>query len=246
VGAEQRLVVVTGGLSGIGAACAEHFRRAGDQVVVADRADPANPVDVADAASVHEFFAALPAAPDVLVNAAGINDGGALLRLSFSAWSRVLDVNLHGTFLCLQAAARRMASNGGGVIVNISSINDHLAMRTHAPYCVSKAATSMLTRVAALELGEHGIRVVAVAPGIIDTPLSASIMSRPTVAEEMTRRTPLGSPMGSPDDVAEVVMFLASPAASWITGEVIAVDGGQQILGLPDIAQMLRRNGGAP
>ena len=238
-----RLVVVTGGASGIGEACAQEFRKAGDDVVVADRSSGDRPVDVSDPDSVSSLFASLPRAPDVLVNAAGINDGGPILQLSFDEWRRVIDVNLHGAFLCLQAAARMMVAEGAGVIINVSSVNDHLPMRTHSPYCASKAALSMLTRVAAIELGGNGVRVLAVAPGIIDTPLSSSIMSRPAVNAAMKSNTPLGRAMGKPADVARVVLFLASEDAAWMTGEVVAVDGGQQLLGIPDIARILARPG---
>jgi NAD(P)-dependent dehydrogenase (short-subunit alcohol dehydrogenase family) len=236
-----RLVVVTGGNSGIGAACVARFRSGGDEVVVADRFGDQRPVDVTDPAAVASFFDGLPRPPGVLINAAGINDGGPILGMDYEQWKRVMEVNLHGAFLCLQAAARSMAGVGHGVIINMSSINDHLPMRMHAPYCVSKAGLSMLTRVAAIELGGKGVRVLAVAPGIIDTPLSAGIMNRPDVNAEMIRRTPLGEAMGSPESVANVVWFLASDDAGWMTGEVVAVDGGQQLLGLPDIARIIAR-----
>lgn len=129
-----------------------------------------------------------------------------------------------------------MVAAGGGSIVNVTSINDQWPLRTAAGYCTSKAALSMLTRVAALELGRSGVRVNGVAPGVIDTPLVAPAMQIPEVAAEMRARTPLAPRIGRPEEIADVVVFLASHAARWITGEIITVDGGQRLLGEPDIA----------
>lgn len=231
-----RLVVVTGGRSGLGRACADAFRALGDTVVVLDVTDPDRPVDVSDPVAVEDAFGGLPAAPDVLVNAAGIGDGGLLLDMPFSTWRRVLGVNLDGAFLCLQAAARLMVAAGGGSIVNITSINDQWPLRTASGYCTSKAGLSMLTRVAALELGRANVRVNGVAPGVVDTPLVAPTMRIPAVEAEMRARTPLAPRIGRPEEVADVVVFLASHAARWITGEIITVDGGQRLLGEPDVA----------
>ena len=128
-----------------------------------------------------------------------------------------------------------------GVIVNITSVNDRVAMNTHGPYCTSKAGLSMLTKVAAIELGPHGIRVVAVAPGVVETPLVAPTLAIPAVAAAMTERTPLGSPMGSVDDVSALVAFLASDEARRVTGDTWAVDGGQLQLGFPDMAAVIAR-----
>ena len=231
-----RLVVVTGGRSGLGLACAEAFRRLGDDVVTIDVSDPDDPVDVSDPAAVEAAFAALPRTPDVLVNSAGVGDGGLILDMSFDTWRKTLGVNLDGAFLCLQAAARLMVAAGGGAIVNITSINDSWPLRTASAYCSAKAGLSMLTRVAALELGRTGVRVNAVAPGVVDTPLVGPTMDIPAVAAELRARTPLAARIGHPDEIADVVTFLASDAARWVTGEVITVDGGQRLLGEPDIA----------
>ena len=238
-GQERRLVVVTGGSSGIGLACADRFRRDDADVRVADVQDREHPVDISDEAAVEAFFAGLPSAPAVLVNAAGIGLGAHILDLDLATWRKVFAVNLDGAFLCLRAAARRMAAAGGGVIVNVTSVNDRVPMRTHAAYCSAKAALAMLTRVAALDLGASNIRVVAVAPGVIDTPLVTAALSIPRVRAAMQERTALGDAVGAPTDVANLVEFLASDRAGWITGETVTVDGGQSLLGFPDIAAIV-------
>ena len=242
VAGQPRLVIVTGGGSGIGAACVERFRADGDEVVIFDLTGP-NPVDVSDEDAVEAAFAALDRAPDVLVNAAGVGDGGLLLDMPYPVWQKVLRVNLDGAFLCLTAAAKRMAPEGHGAIVNVCSINDRWPLRTAAAYCASKAALSMLTKVAALELGGSGIRVNGVAPGPVDTPLVAAATSIPEVAAALAERTPLHARIGQPDEIADVVAFLASDAARWVTGDIIAVDGGQLLLGEPDIATIVSRLG---
>lgn len=238
---DGRPVVITGGCSGIGLACAERFRAAGADVHVLDRNHPDDPVDVTDEAAVGRFFAALPQPPAVLVNAAGIGLGAHLLELDLATWRTVFSVNLDGALLCLQAAARRMADAGGGVIVNITSVNEQMPMRTHAAYASSKAALGMLTKVAALDLAASGIRVVAVAPGVVDTPLVAETMAIPEIRAALQERTPYGDAVGSTEHVAALVAFLASADAGWITGVTVPVDGGQLLTHFPDMAAIAER-----
>jgi NAD(P)-dependent dehydrogenase (short-subunit alcohol dehydrogenase family) len=235
-GEGPRLVVVTGGLSGLGRACAEHFAAAGEEVVTLDIAAPEDPCDVSDPASVAAAFARLGRAPDVLVNAAGIDAGGPLTELEPETWRRTLGVNLDGPMFCIKEAGRAMIAAGrGGAIVNLASINGTWPIRTAGAYCASKAGLLMLTKVAALELAEAGIRVNAVAPGVIDTPLAAAALAVPRLRQAIEDRTPLAPRVGRPAEVADVVAFLASDAARWITGESITVDGGQMLLGEPDV-----------
>jgi len=233
---------VTGGASGIGAACVTRFRAEGAVCHVLDHAHPTEPVDVRDEEAVNRFFATLPAPPDVVVNAAGTGTAVRIIEMDLDEWRRVLDVNLTGTFLCLRAGARRMVSaNRPGVIVNISSINEQWPLNGFAPYCASKAGVQMLTRVAALELGPHRIRVNAVAPGPIATPLSAGLSAVPGFDDEVAARTPFEGRWGSPAEVAAVVAFLASEDGRWVVGRSVTVDGGHSLAGEPDALVLAER-----
>jgi len=234
-----RCVVVAGGRSGIGLACAELFEAEGADVAVLDVADPERPVDVCDEAGVDAFFADLDRAPDVVVNAAGTGTGIRLVDLPLAEWRRVLSINLDGTFLCLRAGARRMVAEGvAGSIVNVSSINERWPLTGFGPYCASKAGVRMLTEVAALELGEHGIRVNAVAPGPVDTPLTMLLRAIPGADDAVADRTPLAPRWGRPEEIAAAVAFLASDQAGWVTGQSITVDGGHALRGEPDFVRM--------
>lgn len=235
-----KLVVVTGGMSGIGAACATRFAAEGAEVISLDITDPDHPVDVTDETAVDGFFAGLPRAPDVVVNAAGTGTLARIVDMPFSEWRRVTGINLDGTFLCLRAAARRMVAEGvAGSIVNIASINQEWALNGFGPYCASKAGVQMLTKVAALELAPHGIRVNAVAPGPIDTPLLGPLANVPGIGEALATRTPLGERLGTPAEVASVIAFLASDDAAWVVGRSLVVDGGHLLRGEPDFMLLL-------
>ncbi|WP_420608968.1 SDR family NAD(P)-dependent oxidoreductase [Candidatus Poriferisodalis sp.] len=148
-----------------------------------------------------------------------------LLGKSLESWQRVLDVNLTGVMLTNQSVARRMRESGGGAIVNIASVAGLMALPGGADYCVSKAGVWMLTRCAALELNRYGIRVNAVAPGYIRTPMTAFMTHSDEWVRGRERETPLGR-LGEPDDIANACLYLCSDEASFVTGEIICADGG--------------------
>ena len=240
-----RVCLVTGGAQGIGEACARRFAREGALVVIADIDDPRGTAlaaelkalyvhcDVGDKAQVDALVAAALGAHgriDVLVNNAGIFKAADFLEVSEADFDAVLRVNLKGSFLVGQAVARAMARVGRGSIVNMSSVNGVLAIPTIASYNVSKGGINQLTRVMALALADKGIRVNAVAPGTIATELAAkAVLTSDEARQKIMSRTPMGR-LGEPSEIADVVAWLASDAASYITGEIVTVDGGRMTL----------------
>jgi glucose 1-dehydrogenase len=162
----------------------------------------------------------------VLVNNAGIEKSVPFLDLDEGTWDAIMAVNLKGAFLCAQACARVMRDAGtGGSIVNISSIHEDVAFPGFAPYCASKGGLRMLMRDLSVELAEHRIRVNNVAPGAIATPINRETMNDPEKLETLGRIIPLRR-MGTPEEVAQVALFLASDASSYVTGSTYTVDGG--------------------
>ncbi|MDP1632708.1 MAG: SDR family oxidoreductase [Caulobacter sp.] len=247
----DKAVVVTGGAGGIGLAIATKFADEGASVVIADL-DPARAetaaaginaaggqamgiaVDVSVASQVQamvdaaaERFGGL----DVAVCAAGRMSANVdFLDLEEAEWNSVLDVNLTGAFLVGKAVARRMLADGrGDAIIHISSVGGVLGVPTQAPYCVSKAGLGMLTKVMALSLAPHGIRVNAVGPGPIRTAMTETLEDNPAMLQLMMSRTPVGR-IGEPDEIASIVLFLASPEAAYIAGQTIYADGGRLAL----------------
>jgi NAD(P)-dependent dehydrogenase (short-subunit alcohol dehydrogenase family) len=182
--------------------------------------------DVADEAAVERALDAFAAVPDLWVNNAGIVRFGPLLDQRLTDWRTVVDVNLTGTFIGARAAARRMIAAGlSGSIVNITSMNGVAPGPNAGAYGATKAAAALLTQQMALEWGPKGIRVNAVAPGLIDAGMSEPIYADPEFRERRGSKVPLGR-LGTAEDVAAVVLFLASPGAGYVTGQNLLVDGG--------------------
>ena len=253
-----KVVLVTGSGQGIGRATAERFAAEGAKVCALDwdtarveetvrelasgggtvegiTGDISRRQDVRRAVQhCFERFDGL----DVLVANAGITSVQPLLDIDDASWQRVLDVNLTGTFLCTQEAARVMARSGGGAIVVTASTNAFWVEASMAAYNASKGGVVAFVRTAALDLAPFGIRVNAVEPGVVRTRLAAFVTEDPTAAAEYLKRIPLNR-FAEPGDVAEAVLFLASKEAAYITGQTLILDGGLT-LGLPEAPASFR------
>ncbi len=234
--------VVTGAGSGIGAATAFHVAEHGDHVVVADnRPDAARAVadqvraaggsaeavhlDVGDPASCAALFGGLAGRVATgLVNCAGITTRSAFVDLDLAAWRKVLDTNLTGTMLMSQHLVRQLGDRSGA-IVNVASVMAHFAAPNLLPYVSSKGGVAMLTRALAVELAERNVRVNAVSPGYVESGMTDKVFRVARFADAVRARIPMGR-FGSPLDIARVIHFLLSDAAAYVTGQVIAVDGG--------------------
>ncbi len=241
---DKPIALITGGAQGIGYACAEAIAEDGARIVVADRNadgiaaaaeklgdDAVSMVcDMGDPAQITRLFDKIEkdvGTVSILVNNAGIALLGDFLETSLEQFQQVINVNLTGSFLALQRAAKSMVASGiEGAIVNMSSVNAQVAIPSIAAYCASKGGIMQLTKAAALALAPHNIRVNAVGPGSIDTDMMAAVNADPAAMQMVMSRTPLKR-IGSPREIGDVVAFLASEKASYITGETIYVDGGR-------------------
>jgi NAD(P)-dependent dehydrogenase (short-subunit alcohol dehydrogenase family) len=250
---EGRIAIVTGAAQGIGRACAERLAREGANVVVSDVNDgqgDRTARDIAAQGGKAVYFGCDVSKPgdatrvvskavesfgrvDILVNNAGIVDDSPFLELSLAEFDRILAVNLRGAFLMGQAVAQQMVkqraaspASPSGAIVNMSSVNAQFALPDHVAYSISKGGINQLTKAMAIALAPHGIRVNAVGPGTIETPLIQSVIKDPAFRGKVLSRTPLGR-FGQPKEVAAIVAWLASDEASYVTGTTVYADGGR-------------------
>jgi NAD(P)-dependent dehydrogenase (short-subunit alcohol dehydrogenase family) len=247
---DGKTAIVTGGARGIGLAIAKRYVAEGARVVIADIDETAGKsavaalgnaarfvrTDVGAAGDVRNVVAEARAAGDldILVNNAGIIHTADFLDIAEADFDRVIRVNLKGMFLIGQVAAKQMVAQvkvgkAPGAIVNMSSINARVAIPNQVPYCISKGGVDQLTRVMALSLAPHGIRVNAIGPGSIMTDILKGVATDQAAKHRLLSRTPLGR-IADPDEIASVAAFLASNDASYITGETIYVDGGRLAL----------------
>lgn len=244
---QGKVAVVTGAATGIGKAIAKGMAQEGASVVIDYVGDPklanaaveeiqkaggkavAIPADISkpDQVSglIQQTLASLGRL-DIFVNNAGLEYKHPFTEYPFDLWEKVIAVDLTGPFLCAQAAAKAMIQQGtGGRILNISSIHEDLPMPTNAPYCAAKGGLRMLMRTIAVELAPHKITVNNVAPGAIFTPIDADVEADPAIEKKLMAEIPLGR-WGKPEEVASLVIFLASDAAGYCTGSTFFIDGG--------------------
>ena len=242
-GLTGKTAVITGGASGIGRRTAELLAARGARVVIGDRnegllaevqqaigpqacvtavVDVTQEPDIADLVQLAvDTFGRV----DLAVNAAGIGSFSSVVEHSLESFRAVLDVCLTGVFLSVKHEARAMLDQGGpGAIVNLTSVFGRQPGEGQVAYCCAKAGVDMLTRVAALELGPQGVRVNAIAPGFVESPMTAP--TRATSRQAFLEAIPLGR-TGQPDDIAKAALYLLSEDASWVNGETLVVDGGE-------------------
>ncbi|AKE01111.1 short-chain dehydrogenase (plasmid) [Rhodococcus erythropolis] len=248
----NKIALVTGGASGIGAAIGHSLVDEGATVVLLDRkadavAETADAMggsvigvaaDITDEGSVSEAITEAVnrfGRIDVAFNVAAASKSGTIVEGPIENWDFTIKVVLNGTYNVTRHVARVMRTTGqGGAIVNVSSLNAHIPMHGGSAYAAAKAAVESLTKSSALEMGADGIRVNAVLPGLVDTPMTAQFLSVVSVAEDFRNRIVLGRP-GQPNEIAEACLFLGSDQASYVNGTSLVVDGGWEITNYPDI-----------
>lgn len=246
---ENKVAVVTGGSQGLGFGMAKALVEAGAKIVIVNRREvegklaereirenggeclaiSANVTHKADVEKIViktiEYYHSI----DILVNCAGIIIRKPVLQFEEEEWDRIIDINLKGTFLCCQEFGRIMVGQKRGKIINIASTGALMALELRGPYCASKAGISQLTKVLALEWAPYNVNVNAIAPGAMVTPLTRELLKEGSEQyEKHLRKIPLGR-FGIPDDLDGIVVFLASSASNYITGQTIFVDGGYTI-----------------
>lgn len=252
---DGKRALVTGGSSGIGAAIALALADAGAKVAInyASHPAPAEAIaqaikqkggeaisiqaDVADPAAVAAMFQQLDAAwngLDILINNAGIDGPRARAwEADLAAWRKVIEINLFGAFHCAREALQRMVPQKHGVVLSTTSVHEEIAWAGYSAYTASKAAVGMLTKTLAQEAAPHGVRVLAVAPGAIKTPINRAVWSDPNSLKNLLGKIPLNR-LGEPEEIAGMVVMLVSDAAAYVTGRTIVVDGG--MTDYPDFA----------
>jgi NAD(P)-dependent dehydrogenase (short-subunit alcohol dehydrogenase family) len=252
---EGKRALVTGGNSGIGAAIALALADSGAKVAInyVGHPEAANALvqtikqkrgeaisiqaDVSDPKAVGKMFRQLDAAwsgIDILINNAGIDGPSAVgWEADIVAWRKVIEVNLFGAFYCANEALKRMVPQKSGVVLSTTSVHEEIAWSGYSAYTASKAAVSMLTKTLAQEAAPHGVRVLAVGPGAIKTPINRSVWSNRKNMKDLLEKIPLKR-IGEPDEIARMVVVLVSDAASYVTGRTVFVDGG--MTDYPDFA----------
>ena len=244
-GLHNQIAVITGGGRGIGRAIAQKFAEYGSIVVIGSRSESeientadeiqknggqasGYALDVADRESVIHFTEQVWGQHqriDILVNCAGVNTRLPAESFPEEDWERILNINITGAYRVSQEIGRRMIEQGSGAIVNITSMTSHVVTPNLGAYAASKGALLQYTSVLAVEWAKYNIRVNAVSPGYIDTAMTTTILQRPEYRRSLLEKTPQQR-FGQPEEIAEAVCFLASPAASFITGVALPVDGG--------------------
>ncbi|MBE0609623.1 MAG: SDR family oxidoreductase [Dehalococcoidia bacterium] len=250
---DGKVAIVTGGASGIGKGTVEVFVEEGARVIVGDvdsdgigaligelghNQVDGSVVDVRDEVAVQRMveqafrrFGRL----DIAFNNAGVGGFSPIQAYSLEDWDRVLGISLTGTFLCIKHQAARLIAQGqGGSIINVASLNAIQPTEGFAAYCSAKAGVAMLTKVAALELGRHKIRVNGIGPGLIHTPATAGMTALPGLEDAFIHEAPMGRP-GEPEDVAKLAVYLASDDSSLMTGQTLYIDGGASLKKYPEL-----------